>query len=243
MRKLIIFHQNNYNPKTKERFKTKEFLFSILLLCGFLVSILLIPLLSNYFVLLVSWILPAGFAIGTYRYFNYLERETDFFVNKNEEYKIALKKQLNEESIVNSAQLDVLIKTLTEERDGNQKQLGVAFPFVVLGVTLISTLSNKGQVTNETLALYFVIYFFAALVIHAILKICEPFFNLYADRVATLISFLREIQIEWLNDRSRETVTILDQEERKNDKKLSVEIESAMTKTSPVDTKETNPLV
>ncbi|MEK4649449.1 hypothetical protein MKY22_16175 [Exiguobacterium sp. FSL W8-0210] len=63
----------------------------------------------------VSWILPTIFAIGTYRHFNYLERETEFFVNEDEKYedekyKEELKEKLNEENIVNSAQLDILIK-------------------------------------------------------------------------------------------------------------------------------------
>jgi len=213
MRKFIIFHKEKYKPNIKERFKTKEFAFSIFLIMCFFGSILLVPLLSKHFMLPVSWILPTIFAIGTYRYFNYLERETEFFVNKDEKYKKELKEKLNEENIVNSAQLDILIKTLAEERDGNQKRLGVALPFVVIGVTLISILSNKVQVTNKELVLYFVIYFLAAFIVHAILKMCEPFFNLYADSVATLVSFLKEIQIEWLDERSAEPLAKNDQKE------------------------------
>ncbi|MEK4649448.1 hypothetical protein MKY22_16170 [Exiguobacterium sp. FSL W8-0210] len=80
-------------------------------------------------------------------------------------------------------------------------------------MTLISILSNKVQVTNKELVLYFVIYFLAAFIVHVILKMCEPFFNLYADRVAILVSFLKGIQIEWLDERSAEPLAKNDQKE------------------------------
>lgn len=242
MRELIIFHKDKYKPKTKARFKTKEFAFSVSLLIGFFGSVLLVPLLSKHFALPISWILPALFAVGTYRYFNYLERQTEFFVNKDEEYKEDLKNFLSEKNIINSAQLDVLIKTLVEERDGNQKQLGVALPFVVIGVTLISLLSNKTQVTNKELILYFVIYFLAAFVLHAILKMCEPFFNLYADSVSTLINFLKQIQIEWLDDRPIEIINSINLNEKKPIEELSIKIEDETIESPTFNLEETNHL-
>lgn len=225
MRKLIIFHKEKYKPKTKARFKTKEFAISVSLLIGFFGSVLLVPLLSKHFALPISWILPAAFAIGTYRYFNHLERHTEFFVNKDNQYKEELKKFLNKENINNSAQLDLLIKTLIEERDRNQKNLGVALPFVVIGVTLISILSNKAELTNKELIFNFVTYFFGAFALHGILKICEPFFNSYADSVATLIDLLKQIQIEWLDDRPIEIVNNIDKDIEKSIEELPIKIE------------------
>ncbi|OAN10119.1 hypothetical protein [Exiguobacterium undae] len=230
MRKLIIFHKNTYKPKPiKERFKTKEFAISVSWIVAFLLSVIFVPLLNKQFSLAILWLIPALVAIGMYRHFNYLERETEFFVNDDEEYKKSLKAFLNNINIINSAQLDVLIKSLVEERDSNRKQMGVALPFVVIGVTLISIISNKVQITNKELIVYFVIYFIAVFVLHAILKMCEPFFNLYADNVSTLINFLKQIQIEWLDDRSTDIANnvVLDEgDERKPEgEKLLVEIE------------------
>ncbi len=197
-----MFHQNTYKPKPiKERFKTKEFAISVSWIVAFLLSVIFIPILYKQFSLAILWLIPAMVAIGMYRHFNYLERETEFFVNDDDEYKKSLKAFLNNINIINSNQLDVLIKSLVEERDSNRKQMGVALPFVVIGVTLISIISNKVQITNKELILYFVIYFIAVFVLHAILKMCEPFFNLYSDNVSTLINFLKQIQIEWLDDR------------------------------------------
>ena len=73
---------------------------------------------------------------------------------------------------------------------------------------------------------------------------CEPFFNLYADSVATLINFLKQIQIEWLDDRPVEALSKNDQceaienfaENESKELPVSVEVDHVV-----VDNLETHP--
>lgn len=212
MRKLIIFHKKNYRPKlAKKRMLTKEFGISVFWMVAFFASIVSLPSLASIISVKYLWVVPIIPTIGTYVYFTYLEKDTEFFVNDDGVYKEKLKKFLFNINIVNSAQLDILIKKIVEERDSNRKQLGIALPYILAGVTLSTIILNKVQISNKDFILYFIGYFVVVFFIHIVLKVCEPFFNLYADRVSNLINFLKQIQIEWLDDRPIETHTKNDQ--------------------------------
>lgn len=245
MRKLIIFHKKNYKPKlAKKRMLTKEFGISVFWISAFVASLLSLPSLADIISVKYLWIIPVVSFLGTYIYLNYLERDTEFFVNDDSVYKEKLKIFLFGINIVNSAQLDIVIKNIVEERENSRKQLGIALPYVLAGVTLSTIILNKVQISNKDFILYFIGYLVVVFFIHIVLKVCEPFFNLYADSVATLINFLKQIQIEWLDDRPVEAFAKNDQSEvienmAENEPKklpISVEIDHVV-----VDNLETHP--
>lgn len=251
MRKLIIFHKKNYKPKlAKKRMLTKEFGISVFWISAFVVSLLSLPSLADIISVKYLWIIPIVPILGTYIYLNYLERDTEFFVNDDSVYKEKLKKFLFGINIVNSAQLDIVIKNIVEEREGSRKHLGITLPYILAGVTLSTIILNKVQISNKDFILYLIGYLVVVFFIHIVLKVCEPFFNLYADSVATLINFLKQIQIEWLDDRPVETFAKNDQSEvienmaENEPKKLpvSVEIDHVVVDNSETHTTKSNPL-
>jgi len=251
MRKLIIFHKKNYKPKlAKRRMLTKEFGISVFLISAFVASLLSLPSLVDIISVKYLWIIPIVPILGTYIYFNYLEKDTEFFVNDDSVYKEKLKNFLFGINIVNSAQLDIVIKNIVEEREGSRKQLGITLPYILAGVTLSTIILNKVQISNKDFILYFIGYLVVVFFIHIILKVCEPFFNLYADSVATLINFLKQIQIEWLDDRPVETFAKNDQNEAienivENEPKelpVSVEIDHVVVDNSETHATKSNPL-
>lgn len=251
MRKLIIFHKKNYKPKlAKKRMLTKEFGISVFWIVAFFASIVSLPSLIDVISVKYLWIIPIVPILGTYTYFTYLERDTEFFVNNDSVYKEKLKNFLFGINIVNSAQLDIIIKNIVEEREGNRKQLGITLPYILAGVTLSTVILNKVQISNKDFILYFIGYFVVVFFVHIVLKICELFFNLYADGVATLINFLKQIQIEWLDDRSVETHTKNDQngaienivENESKKLPVSVEIDHIVVDNSEATPSKSSPL-
>ncbi|WP_426273761.1 hypothetical protein [Exiguobacterium sp. R-17] len=251
MRKLIIFHKKNYKPKlAKKRMLTKEFGISVFWILAFVASFLSLPLLADSISVKYLWIIPIVSFLGTYIYFTHLERDTEFFVNDDSVYKEKLKKFLFGINIVNSAQLDIVIKNIVEEREGSRKQLGITLPYILAGVTLSTIILNKVQISNKDFILYFIDYLVVVFFIHIVLKVCEPFFNLYADNVSTLINFLKQIQIEWLDDRPVEALSKNDQYEAienfaENEPKelpVSVEIDHVIVDNPETRATKSNPL-
>lgn len=214
MKKLYLFHKQNYKPmKIRENYKKKEFLFSVSLIIIFISALLTYGFLhegigkkSSIFL----WITAITSMILMVIYITHLERNTEYFVNNDLNYKSKLENYLNLNlNIKNTPQLDLVIKSLTEERNKSIKIFGVSLPYIAIGLTTIILFLNKGDVNIEESAIYLGLYLFFIMLLHTLLKIVELFFNSYADNISTLINFLTLIQLEWLNTEDKKTNILL----------------------------------
>ncbi|WP_214805838.1 MULTISPECIES: hypothetical protein [unclassified Exiguobacterium] len=209
MRKLIVFHKNTYKPqKIKRNFKTKEFAISVILMVIFMGSTFFLFNLSGVvdnitsFILFVLAILSGS---SMFLYIDHLEKNTEYFLYDNKDYQRQLERKLKKDfKITNVPQLEIAIKSITEERDKSIKKFGVTIPYVAIGITLIALFANKSSTSIEELIIYFVIYFSCIFLIHFMLKFSELFFNMYSDNLLNLINTLKQIQLDWLSDHKKE---------------------------------------
>ncbi|MCT4796898.1 hypothetical protein ACFO4U_04405 [Exiguobacterium profundum] len=204
MREIIIYHKKNYSNYRhfKKRAITKEFwiniTFLVFIVLGFLFLLFNAKGMDEEN---IKWIcgIVVTFCILMLLYITHLERYTTYFVNDNKEYKKQLERKLiNEFKIKKATQLNIVINSITEERDRNIKKFGIAIPYIGIGVTLIALLSNTSNFDMNTTLIICLIYFFLIFIFHGILKFAELFFNLYSDNLTTLIKVLIQIQLDWM---------------------------------------------
>lgn len=204
MRKIIIYHQKHYSNyiHLKRRARTKEFWINVIFIALIVFGFIFLVMKGEDLGKKTVYSLSGGMILACilmFKYITHLERRTPYFVNDNEDYRKELEKKLIEDfKITKVSQLDVVINSIIEERDKNVKKLGIAIPYIAMGITLIALFSNASNLDVKITAIICIVFFVLIFILHALLKFFELFFNLYSDNLSNLINILKQIKIAWL---------------------------------------------